>query len=989
MTAPPQGLAQALRDRYTLERELGRGGMATVFLAQDLRHDRPVALKVLHPELAQALGSERFIREIRLAARLQHPHILPLHDSGEAADLLWYTMPYVRGESLRHRLRREVRMSVDAAVELARQVALALDYAHREGVIHRDLKPENILLSEGQALVADFGVAKALSEAGTGQLTQAGMAIGTPAYMAPEQATGEMVDGRSDLYALGCVLYEMLAGEPPYTGASAQLIMAKRLTDPVPSVRRLREETPDSLDRTIRTALAKAPADRFATGAQLANALAPSALSERSPVAAQPRQSGRRMALRIGLVALVSLVTAAGLLLVNRSRPALVSANERVVMIVPFRVAGADPRLAYLREGMVDLLAAKLTGVGGPRSVDPRTVISAWRRAGGSAQDDLPQESAAAIARRLGAGRLMEGSIVGAPEHVVFTASLLKLSGGAGISSVTLEGPIDSLSTLVDQLTGRLLAREAGEDERLSNLTSTSLPALRAYLEGRSAYRRGLYLEAVQRYQEALALDSTFAVAGIGLQAAAVWTALGNEADRGLALAWAARDRLSKRDRLFLTAAAGPRYPVASPFSEHLSAWERVVEMAPDQPEAQYELADALFHFGRVFEAEDSWDRARGAFRRALALDSTFSSPLSHLIEMAAVDHDTASVRGLSELYLSHYPRSDDADFVRWRTANAIGDSAARVEIRARLNHLSYQQLSDISQIGQYNGIGLNDVWRSLDLKLSKAETKSDRQDALYVLAVTALNRGRPLEAVRLVRQMQGYGAPDHPHFLHQHAVLDALYWGGDTTAAAAAMHILTRSATGTPAQSAAARAIQLQDLCIVELWKLARKEVLAAARAITLLRAGSGAPYAVYHEQLCAALLDLKISGPAGSGRLGSKLEYLDSLTRARPNARWLTPPLVQAANLELARVREAGGDPTEALRVLQRRAYFYWDLDFFSTALRERGRIATLLGDRDQAVRAYQHYLALRSDPEPSQKAEVEQVREDLAKLLAEPSR
>jgi eukaryotic-like serine/threonine-protein kinase len=216
MTNRHQHLAETLNDRYPIERELGRGGMATVYLAHDLRHDRPVALKVLHPELAATLGPERFQREIKLAARLQHPHILPVHDSGEAAGQLWYTMPYVDGESLRERLRRERQLPIEETLQITREVAEALGYAHSQGVVHRDIKPENILLSRGHALVADFGVARAIQSADAEQLTQTGVAVGTPAYMAPEQAMGDSaVDGRSDLYSLGCVIYECSRAKRP------------------------------------------------------------------------------------------------------------------------------------------------------------------------------------------------------------------------------------------------------------------------------------------------------------------------------------------------------------------------------------------------------------------------------------------------------------------------------------------------------------------------------------------------------------------------------------------------------------------------------------------------------------------------------------------------------------------------------------------------------------------------------------------------------
>jgi serine/threonine-protein kinase len=253
-----------LADRYPVERELGRGGMATVYLAHDLRHQRPVALKVLHPEVAPLLGPERFVREIRLAARLQHPHILPLFDSGETNGLLWYTMPFVAGESLRTRLTRVGRLPVAEALEIARAVGSALDYAHRQGVVHRDIKPENILLHEAGVLVADFGIARAVDAAGPQGLTVTGFVLGTPAYMSPEQAAGEReVDGRSDLYALACTLFEMLAGEPPFTGETPQSQLIKRFTQPPPGIQTLRPEVTAALDQALRRALAREPSERF------------------------------------------------------------------------------------------------------------------------------------------------------------------------------------------------------------------------------------------------------------------------------------------------------------------------------------------------------------------------------------------------------------------------------------------------------------------------------------------------------------------------------------------------------------------------------------------------------------------------------------------------------------------------------------------------------------------------------------------------------
>ncbi|HEX6405710.1 MAG TPA: serine/threonine-protein kinase, partial [Gemmatimonadales bacterium] len=272
----PADLVHAsLADRYQIERELGRGGMATVYLARDLRHERWVALKLLRPDLAATLGPDRFLREIRTTARLQHPHILPVFDSGEAAGGgLWYTMPYVEGESLGDRLRREGQLPLEEAVRLTREVASALQYAHDNDIVHRDIKPENILLTrQGEALVADFGVARAMERSSDGKLTDTGMAVGTPTYMSPEQASAAEVDGRSDIYALGCVLYEMLAGEPPFTGPTPQAILAKRVLEPVPHIRTLRESVSESLEQAISKALARAPADRFQSASDFARAL--------------------------------------------------------------------------------------------------------------------------------------------------------------------------------------------------------------------------------------------------------------------------------------------------------------------------------------------------------------------------------------------------------------------------------------------------------------------------------------------------------------------------------------------------------------------------------------------------------------------------------------------------------------------------------------------------------------------------------------------
>jgi tRNA A-37 threonylcarbamoyl transferase component Bud32/membrane-associated phospholipid phosphatase len=289
MPDPFAPFREELADTYAIEREIGRGGMATVYLAQDLKHDRQVAVKVLLPELSTSLGTQRFLREVKIAAGLQHPHVLPIYDSGEAAGLLYYVMPYVEGHTLRDRLDRETQLPIDESLQIIRDVANALSYAHKRGIVHRDIKPENILISEGYAVVADFGIARALSEAGGDKLTQTGVAIGTPAYMSPEQVReGAQVDGRSDLYSLGCVLYEMLAGQPPFTGATPQVIMARHALDPVPPLRTVRGTVPESVERAVAQSLAKVPADRFTSGEQLIQALSTQLGMERLDLSTPP-----------------------------------------------------------------------------------------------------------------------------------------------------------------------------------------------------------------------------------------------------------------------------------------------------------------------------------------------------------------------------------------------------------------------------------------------------------------------------------------------------------------------------------------------------------------------------------------------------------------------------------------------------------------------------------------------------------------------------
>jgi len=337
-------LNEALKDRYEVEREVGAGGMATVYLARDLRHDRPVALKVLRPELAAVIGAERFLQEIKLTANLQHPHILPLHDSGTVDGTVFYVMPYVEGESLRARLDREKQLSIDTAVRITSEVASALEYAHRRGVIHRDIKPDNILLHDGTALVADFGIALAVNSAGGSRLTETGLSLGTPQYMSPEQAMGEReITGKTDIYSLGCVLYAMLVGEPPFTGPSPQSVVARMLTETPRSPRLERSTIPPHVERALLAALARLPADRFETAGQFAQALQGQAfvssvgvaIAESRTDAASPASSRRSRLLGGAALIAAGLIGAAAAAAWLSSRDPALGQPVRFVLALP------------------------------------------------------------------------------------------------------------------------------------------------------------------------------------------------------------------------------------------------------------------------------------------------------------------------------------------------------------------------------------------------------------------------------------------------------------------------------------------------------------------------------------------------------------------------------------------------------------------------------------------------------------------------------
>jgi serine/threonine-protein kinase len=502
-------LTASLTDRYRIERELGSGGMATVFLAHDLKHDRRVAVKILKPELGAVLGPERFLSEIRVTAKLQHPNLLPLFDSGATAGLLYYVMPYVEGETLRARIEREKQLPVDDVVRLVTLIAGALDYAHDRGVIHRDLKPENILLQAGQPVIADFGIALAVAQAGGSRITETGLSLGTPHYMSPEQATGDRaIDARSDQYAVGAVTYEMLTGEPPHTGATSQAIIARLMTEKPRSVLETRNTVSVAMDEAIQRALAKSPADRFPSCGAFAKALVA------EPVGKADTGGFTRGRLVLAGVSSVAIVALAAWMTLGGSEPPVagVAPHGKSIAVLPLVNVGGDSTQEYFADGMADELATALGKLPGLK-VAARTSSYAFK-----GRRDLDVKD---VGRRLGVDVVLQGSVRRAGDRMRVSVQLTDAKQGVELWSQTYDRDTKDAFAVQDsitQATVRQLALSLGAGSLAATRTgrTTNPEAHDLYLRAQTIASQGTEAalrRAIGLYRQALAKDPDYAQA--------------------------------------------------------------------------------------------------------------------------------------------------------------------------------------------------------------------------------------------------------------------------------------------------------------------------------------------------------------------------------------------------------------------------------------------------------------------------------------------
>jgi serine/threonine protein kinase/Tfp pilus assembly protein PilF len=566
-------LRTALAGRYTIEREVGAGGMARVYEARDIRHHRKVAIKVLRPELAEALGAERFLREIETSANLRHPHILPLFDSGEADESLFFVMPFVEGESLRSRLDRQRQLPIDEALLIALEVADALHYAHSHGIIHRDIKPENVLLESGHAVVADFGIARALKTADAPGLTQTGSSLGTPRYMSPEQVAGDKdVDGRSDLYGLACVLYEMLAGQPPFTGPTFERVVYQHLVEAPAPITRFRPTVPAAVAAALNRALAKSPSERFSTTAAFADAL-------RSPIAER--------------------------------------ANARSVAVLPFANLSADPENEYFADGITEDVIAQISKIRSLKVVSRTSVMPFKKR-----EHDLRE-----IAARLQVGALLEGSVRRAGTRVRIVAQLIDVATDEHLWAETYDRELTDIFAIQSEvalhIAGALEARLSPDERaRIRRRPTVDLQAYALYLHGRGhilRYTGDGFRQAIEFFKRAIARDPRYAAAYGGIAMAYTELAETGEMppDEAYPLAKEAAAQAIAIDGDLADAHSMVAYVKMTyefDWAGAESEFKRALELNPNSAEA-YDL------YGRLLQSLERYDDAIAMQERAHELD--------------------------------------------------------------------------------------------------------------------------------------------------------------------------------------------------------------------------------------------------------------------------------------------------------------------------------------------------------------------------------
>jgi tRNA A-37 threonylcarbamoyl transferase component Bud32/TolB-like protein len=976
-------LRDALVGRYTIERELGSGATATVFLARDERHNRSVAIKVLNPELGSVLGADRFLREIETIARLQHPHILPLFDSGSSGDLLWFVMPHVAGETLRRRLQRERQLSIEEATTLAGEVADALAYAHQNGVIHRDIKPENILLTSGHALLADFGLTRALDEVDdVARITKTGVSLGTPQYMSPEQATAERaLDGRCDIYALGCVLFEMLTGRAPFVGATIQTIVAQHLTAAPPAVQSLRSTVPDHVSAALQRSLAKAPADRFANAGKFAEALRGGAVS--AGEAAQPTRTRRIAVVLAGVLALAT----AAIALMRERGP--VSPAARSILVVPFAPATPDSGLTRLGRELALTLSTNLDGVGGIQTVHPLAVLAQ----AGDRDKPYSLEQAVTLARRLGARSVVHGSLVRVGLRVRVDLALFEGDDQAPVVQASATSAGDDITALTDSATWAFLAqvwrRGQPPSPSLAAITTRSIPALRAFLEGERDIAHGNFRLAARAFQRAIEEDSAFWLAHWRYAYSLSWH--GQPVDSAVRIAFEThRDRFPVRDRALIEA----RMPRDS-LTGAIHRFRAVTERYPDYWPAWLRYQDFLVHNGGFVGF--SYDDSRAALERLVLLNPELVPAWTHLHWIAVYQRDTATSRrvvqeltrlradslsaaedGLDNLALS---RALDALV---HTGGPLDTAAANSGVELLMNYRGPIPLESLPGALLMFGFPVAEIDFTRRILARRDAPTALKVGAHRALAMSHVKRGSWDSAlVAAAAFADSHRQPESVHFGYQLAAVSE--WLGATDSMSTKRW---RVALG-PVQTSLSPAAAIDVLWLDGLVAVTRRDTIGLARARAQLTA-SRHPDAVDLERSLAGLTThLRGDGAAAGQELASVEWQMAQASRVRPfGARH---PFFMAVNrLAAARALGNAGDAATGERllhfveaVLTAPRHELANRAFEGAVWFERGRLAEVGGRPEAAVRAYRRALEEYDAPAPGLRWMVDAARNAIAKL------
>jgi serine/threonine-protein kinase len=942
MAEPPgnvsllERLRADLIGRYQVERELRSGGMATVFVATDLRHHRRVAIKLLRPELAVAVGP-RFLQEIDIAARLTHPHILSLHDSGEAASSLFYVMPFIADESLAQRLARERQLPVPEAVRIAREVADALAYAHANGIVHRDIKPGNILLSARHAIVADFGIAHAVSVAGDQALSSAGLVLGTPAYMSPEQASGAsaQVDGRSDIYSLGCVLYEMVAGVPPFTGATPQAVFARHQLDPPPSLRTVRSSIPPPVERAIGRALAKVPADRFQTAEEFSEALD---LGRRPATRGGPRDAPPLA--RWTLVALVlGLLAGASVWRWRMSTDSELD-GQRIV-VYPFAVGGQGTQGGFIGEDAAAALVAALN------STKHLKGFHGWRLL---SRDQVPRNpsppDAERLAREVGAGYYLDARVI--PEDSIrAVVEVHDMRGDSSFERTLAFAPSEDAWTI-----GVSIARDLlpfllldGGTVDLAALGSPNSAAAASYLLGERAYRRGRFHEASDHFLQALERDSSFAIAAVMGAQAAGWGRLEEQAKQ--------LSRAALRHR----AALAPRY---ARYLDGMGAWwagladsavaqfRAALRMDQNWPEAWTELGEVYSH---LLPSEPDADSLQlDAFERAHRLDPAFLPPVFHLIEIAVrrgnLDQAERLKRGIATAGV------DPAYWVGLDLMlRCVKHSPAAIDWRQETHSRPVEVVDAggaLAVAGLQQAPCAEAAWRGYLAYDTTPATESNlktRYRAVAGLQALLLAQGRHREIPELLR-----AAGIQPERVATLRILAALAGAGDVAGAAAAADSLARTGARGP--------LGRMALWAMAIWAHHRDDTAAVRTLADTISARARKAGASAADTLLAGSLAAWLA--LGRGDTARTVQLLAALAPIGDSEQWDALGLERAT---LAEIYLARAEYASALRIAS-----FFDapgsvsyVAYLPVSLRVRARAARALGNDPLASRMDRRLAAL----------------------------